>query len=100
MSGSAWWRWIKPERRRADDEDVKRSAEVHRLEWLEGRFPGVDITGYPATGWDASVWIPHAMYETDQLPGGLTYDDLARIERDAGASEPSGRPALDDLLSR
>jgi hypothetical protein len=79
---------------------VKRSGEVHRLDWLKAQVPGGGLTGYAATGWDASIWIPHAMYETDQLPGGLTHDDLARIERDAGASDPTGFPALDDMLSR
>ena len=41
------------------------------------------------------------MYETDELPGGLTHDDVDRIERAAGVGEPTttGAAGLDELLA-
>jgi hypothetical protein len=46
-------------------------------------------TGHEVEGWEASAWILHAMYENDELPAGLTHDDVDRIERAAteGAEE-------------
>ncbi|MDQ3858873.1 MAG: hypothetical protein M3327_10585 [Actinomycetota bacterium] len=77
---------------------MKRVADGHLLGWLEGRTPEEgDVTGYDATGWDASVWILHAMYETQHLPGGLTHDDVHQMERAAGAIEPVKIGAVEDL---
>ena len=86
----------------ADNAQVKRVADPQLLEWLEDRAPeGGDVTGYDATGWEASVWILHAMYETEHLPGSVTHDDVRRIERAAGAIEPVeiGEIDLEELLS-
>jgi hypothetical protein len=58
------------------------------LAWLENQ--GADgVTGYEATGWEDHTWLLHAMYQTDELPSGMTYDEAARIERTAlPAMEP------------
>jgi hypothetical protein len=63
---------------------------------------GLDgFTGYDATGWDATVWVVHAMYETDEIPGGITHDDVWRIERATGATEPDmlGKVNLDEFCA-
>jgi hypothetical protein len=41
----------------------------------------------PGGRFDASVWLLHAMYETADLPAGITHDDVDRIERAAAVSE-------------
>jgi hypothetical protein len=58
------------------------------------------FTGYDPTGWDATVWVVHAMYETDEVPGGFTHDEVRRIELAAGAVEPetSGDAKLDKFI--
>jgi len=80
---------------------VKRVADPQILDWLGERAPeGSAVAGYDAVGWEASAWILHAMYETEQLPGGVTYDDVNRIKRAAGTVEPEmiGELNLDELL--
>lgn len=50
------------------------------------------MTGWAAcnaVGWPAHTWILHAMYETDQLPRGLTHDDVHRAELGAGTKPPT-----------
>jgi len=47
-----------------------------QLEWLGNRPVEETMTGYDATGWDASTWILHAMYENPSLTGLGTHDDL------------------------
>lgn len=42
-----------------------------------------------ASSWEASVWILHAMYETAELPAGISHDDVHRMERAAGVTEPA-----------
>jgi hypothetical protein len=64
-------------------QDDALAAVAWLSEWAAGAF-----TGYDATGWEAKVWILHAMYETDQIPGGISHDDVHRIERAAGAADP------------
>jgi hypothetical protein len=59
---------------------VKRIPGAEALQWLEERDPGGAITGYDLDGWNASVWILHAMYETNDLPVGISHDDIAKIE--------------------
>jgi hypothetical protein len=81
-------------------ETLSEAEAEQALAWLETRgFHG--LTGYDASGWPATLWIPHAMYETDQLPGGLTHDDVARIERASGitSAPASGDDSLDARLS-
>jgi len=67
---------------------------VDSREWAEVVDPawGIEFgawdTGYELAGWDASVWILHAMYEHPEIPGGLSHDDVDRMERSAGLGEP------------
>jgi hypothetical protein len=49
-------------------------------------------TGIDAEGWEASAWILHACFENDILPGGLTHDDVRRIDARARRSLPRPRP--------
>jgi hypothetical protein len=73
-------------------------------EWLEAACPHGSLTGYDVGGWPANLWVVHAMYETKQLPGGLTHDDVGRMERAARAgTEPPPEPGsvekvLEELL--
>lgn len=41
------------------------------------------VGGTSASGWEASVWILHAMYENAEIPPSLSHDDVERIERAA-----------------
>lgn len=81
---------------------MKRIDDRRLLDWLEDRAPeGNSGTGYDASGWEASIWILHAMYETDTLPSDITYDEAHRIKLAAGASEPEqiGEAKLEEALS-
>jgi hypothetical protein len=81
---------------------MRRTADSDALNWLDPRAAeGGDVAGYDATGWHAAVWILHAMYETGQLPAGITHDDIHRIEREAGAAEPVmiGDVDLEEVLA-
>jgi hypothetical protein len=81
-------------------ERLSQAEAQEALAWLETR--GLSgLTGYDASGWPAALWIPHAMYETDQLPSGLTHDEMARIERASGIpSVPSsGDDSFDARLA-
>ena len=81
-------------------ERLSGQAARHALGWLlDGHHDILSDAGWDATGWDSAVWIPHAIYETALLPGGLTHDEDRRIDMDAGLSE-TGNPAIDDILSR
>ena len=64
--------------------------------WGEGAF-----TGYDPTGWDATVWVLHAMYETDEIPADTTHDEAHRIGLATGAFEPEmlGDINLDEVFS-
>lgn len=58
------------------------------LEWIRAAAGGGnEWVGFDVAGWDASVWILHAMYETDRLPESLIYDDERKIELAAGLIE-------------
>jgi hypothetical protein len=59
------------------------------------------FTGYDATGWDATVWVVHAMYETDEIPSDITHDEARRIELASGAAEPDmlGEINLDEAFA-
>ena len=50
---------------------MRRVDEPELFDWLIPDPETVNATGVDQSGWEASVWIPHAMYETDELPGGL-----------------------------
>lgn len=81
-------------------ERLSQPAGVTALAWLDERTDG-GFTGYDAAGWEGKVWIVHAMYETNEMPGGITHDDIHRIELAAGAREPAmlGDVNLDEVLS-
>ena len=70
------------------------------LEWLQDSEGGDDWCGFDPTGWRASVWVLHAMYESEELPGGLTHDDEHQIELASGMVEPQffGEVNVDELL--
>jgi hypothetical protein len=75
-------------------EDAERA-----LEWIRAAARlGDDFTGFDAHGWERSVWILHAMYETHELPGGLSHEDIRRIEEAAGTRIPEEDP-LKDVIS-
>jgi hypothetical protein len=65
---------------------MRRIAATAALEWLRALAP--DGVGFDPTGWEAETWVLHAMYERTDLPGGLTHDDVRRIEVAAGVEEP------------
>lgn len=71
------------------------------LEWLEEQTAEGGFTGYDPDGWEAKVWIVHAMYETEEIPSGITHDDVHRIELAAGARDPAmiGDINLEEVLS-
>ncbi len=81
---------------------------VDPAEWEEVIDPAWGIrvddweTGYEVEGWEVGAWILHAMYENDEPPAGLTYDDVERIERAATRSpeEPERDPRDIDSLAR
>ncbi|HEY2354158.1 MAG TPA: hypothetical protein VGH79_04585 [Gaiellaceae bacterium] len=75
---------------------MERIHETDALDWLrEATPPDTSVyTGFEALGFPASTWIPHAMYENAELPGGLTHDDVRKIEVESGAVE---RDVIGDL---
>jgi hypothetical protein len=76
---------------------LTQSDSAIALEWLAG----IDgFCGYDARGWERQVWVLHAMYEADDRPGGLSHDDVHRIELQAGVVEPLivGDVNLDELV--
>jgi len=75
---------------------VKRVTDQRLLDWVDGRAPDGHIsTGYDATGWETSIWVLHAMYETEHMPDGVTHDDVDRAERAAHSLPPTMIGALD-----
>ena len=72
------------------------------LAWLQDRAPqDGEVAGFNAGGWDAAIWILNALYETDELPGGVSHDDVHRIERAAGVVPPVivGDADLEEVLA-
>ena len=65
--------------------------------WLGGIESGDAWTGFDAAGWDASVWIAHAMWEIPDLPDSYTHDDVYRAQIAAGLEEPLVLPGLEHL---
>lgn len=81
---------------------MRRISDPKALAWLAERSPqGSNVTGFDAGGWDATAWILHAMYETADLPAGITYDDVHRMERATGVTEPVmiGEVDLEEVLA-
>src|SRR4051794_21396973 len=65
------------------------------LAWLDTRPRHEAITGFNATGWPASTWILHAMYENPDLTGLGTYDDVHRRRLAAGDVAPLSIGGID-----
>jgi hypothetical protein len=69
---------------------VRRVNDPRLLDWLEEQAADGDAaTGYDLRGWEANTWILHAMYETEHVPDGITYDDLDRADRAANPLPPT-----------
>ncbi len=65
------------------------------LGWLAGS----GLTGFAPYGWEASVWLLHSMYETEQIPSGISHDEVHRIQRSAGDPNAStGYARIDELI--
>jgi hypothetical protein len=80
---------------------MNRVDATEALDWVRAASKdGDEWVGFNASGWPASAWILHAMYETDDLPGSLTHDDEYKLERAAGAIAPPevGGVDLESLL--
>jgi hypothetical protein len=58
------------------------------LAWLDNRPDIEAVTGYDASGWEASVWVLHAMYENPSLPSDVSYHDRRQRSIEHGAIEP------------
>jgi hypothetical protein len=58
------------------DAGVERILDMSVLEWLDQHSPDNRTTGSTPIGWESSAWIAHAIYETDDLPGDLSWNDL------------------------
>ncbi len=51
----------------------------HELKWLDERSDGTPtFGGYNTSGWEDTIWILHAMYETQELSSGVTYHEAAQ----------------------
>jgi hypothetical protein len=89
---------------------MERTSDPRLLDWLRDPMHGGDeVTGFDATGWEASIWILHAMYEHERPParqGGpgpgrhrVRWSDLAR-RLDIDPFEGSRPPSYRSFLSR
>lgn len=58
------------------------------LAWFADSPPEDAVTGYDATGWPASTWVLHSMYENPDLQGLGTHDDLHRWRLETGETAP------------
>lgn len=69
--------------------------------WLGGAESGGAVTGFSPEGWEASIWIVHAMYELPGMNVGYTHDDAHRAHLAAGIEEPTiiGSANLDEVTT-
>jgi hypothetical protein len=58
------------------------------LAWLEGRTDDEGMTGFDASGWEASTWVLHAMYENSSLPSEVSYHDHRQQAITEGVIDP------------
>lgn len=67
--------------------------------WLGGVESGGAVTGFDPEGWEASIWIAHAMYELPGMDVGYTHDDAHKARLAAGIEEPTitGSVNLDEV---
>jgi hypothetical protein len=82
-------------------EGVQPSGQMQRvvdaeqaLAWLSDRPSEEAMTGYAPVGWDASMWVLHAMYENPSLRGLGSHDDVHRARLTAGTVAP---PIIGDV---
>lgn len=57
-------------------------------EWLGGVHSEGAVTGFDASGWEASTWIAHAIYELPGVSRDYTHDEAHRAALASGAVEP------------
>jgi hypothetical protein len=70
------------------DPNVWKPLDVDsEVAWLRERVEHDYSTGFDATGWEASVWVLHSMYECATLDPDLTHDDVHQLELAAGLVE-------------
>jgi hypothetical protein len=67
---------------------VRAISAEESIRWLADASDVGQTTGFDASGWPASVWLLHALYEAPSRSGELTHDDLRRLELAAGLVEP------------
>jgi hypothetical protein len=81
--------------RKLDDNE-----SAQRIHWLSDTWPPMaGGTGFDEPKrWQACAWVQNAIYERDDVPAGLSYDDVRGMVIDAGAEEPTliGGVNLDD----
>ena len=67
-----------------------RSVDVDRAtEWLGGVESDGAASGFDPEGWEASVWIAHAMYELPGIAVDYTHHDAHTARLAAGIEEPT-----------
>lgn len=64
--------------------------------WLRTAEEEGAVGGYDPSGWEATIWVLHSMYENPALEQLGTHDDLIRAER---AAAKARRERFDDLMS-
>jgi hypothetical protein len=67
---------------------MRRLPPFAELRWLAERPAGEAATGYAPEGWEAQVWILHAMYESKSTGDRGTHDDDHRRRLVAGEIAP------------
>lgn len=82
---------------------MRRIEDPDAIAWLSTGANGDQgwFCGWDVGGWETAAWILHPMYETDELPAGLTVDEEAKIAEAAGLSpleELLAHPRLGPIL--
>ncbi len=67
--------------------------------WLERAESGGAATGFDPVGWEASIWIAHAIYELPGAATDFTHDDARKARLADGIEEPTviGSVSLDEI---
>lgn len=72
--------------------ELDADESARRTRWLCGDSwpPTEGHTGFDRiAGWPAAAWILNAVYERDDIPAGLTHQDLRQSSIDAGIQSPT-----------
>jgi len=64
------------------------ASDEAQADWLGGAHAEEAVTGFDATGWEASTWIAHAIYELPGVSLEYTHDDAHRAALASGSVEP------------